>query len=223
MSQQMLLEIIGYVASALVAVSLMMSSILRLRLINLLGSATFTVYGALIEAYPVAVVNLIIVFINLYYLRAMLRTREYFRILEVGTGSEYLAAFLDFYRAQILRFFPGFSPPPPDSAMALFVLRDLVPAGLLLGRVEGHTLRVHLDFVIPQYRDLKVGRFLFRDRADHLAKRGIRRVVSESGSPAHAEYLEKIGFAPHSGDPRLYLLDLPAEAAVSPPHQHRIR
>lgn len=205
----MVLELVGYVASALVAVSLMMSSILRLRLINLLGSAAFTVYGVLIDAYPVAVVNLLIVFINLYYLRAMLRTREYFRILEVRTGSEYLEAFLRFYREQIMKFFPAFTPPPDQSAMALFVLRDLVPAGLLLGRVEGDTLHVHLDFVIPQYRDLKVGRFLFQERSDHLVSRGIRSVVSEPGSTAHSRYLEQIGFMNDvTGGTGLYRLEL---------------
>jgi hypothetical protein len=61
-------EIIGYIASILVAVSLMMSSILKLRVINLIGAACFTVYGLLIDAYPVAVVNFIIVLIDLYYL-----------------------------------------------------------------------------------------------------------------------------------------------------------
>lgn len=206
----MVLELIGYAASVLVAVSLMMSSILRLRLINLLGSAAFTVYGVLIEAYPVAAVNLLIVFINLYYLRGMLRTREYFRMLEVRPESEYLHAFLDFYREQIDRFFPAFTPPARESSLVLFVLRDLVPAGLLVGRVEGDTLRVHLDFVIPQYRDLKVGRYLFHDRADQLMSRGVRSVVTDPGSRAHVDYLETIGFVDDSraGGERLYRLQL---------------
>jgi GNAT superfamily N-acetyltransferase len=210
MSQQMLLEIIGYVASVLVAVSLMMSSILRLRLINLLGAATFTVYGFLIDAYPVAAVNLLIVFINLYYLRRMLRTREYFRTLEMRPDSEYLLAFLGFYRNEIARFFPSFTVPPRESSLVLFVLRDLVPAGLLVGRIEDDTLRVHLDFVIPRYRDLKVGRFLFHERADELISRGVRWVVTDAGSHAHSKYLERIGFvadAAESAD-RLYRLRL---------------
>lgn len=210
MSDPLVLELIGYVASALVAVSLMMSSILRLRLINLLGSAAFTVYGVLIEAYPVAVVNLLIVFINLYYLRGMLRTREYFRTLEVKPDSEYLRVFLEFHRRQIRRFFPGFTRPATDSSLVLFVLRDLVPAGVLLGRVDGDTLRVHLDFVIPQYRDLKVGRFLFHDCADELVGRGVRTVVTDPGSRAHEAYLEKIGFMHDAADgaERLYRLRL---------------
>jgi hypothetical protein len=35
-------EVIGYVASALVAISLMMTSILKLRLINLIGSVLYS-------------------------------------------------------------------------------------------------------------------------------------------------------------------------------------
>ena len=76
-------EIIGYIASALVAVSLMMSSILKLRVINLVGAALFTLYGLLIGAYPVAVMNLFIVLIDLYYLHEMVSLREHFTLFEV--------------------------------------------------------------------------------------------------------------------------------------------
>ena len=71
-------EIIGYVASVLVAVSLMMRSVLKLRVINLLGAAVFTLYGLLIGAYPVAVVNFVIALIDLYYLREIITSKEYF-------------------------------------------------------------------------------------------------------------------------------------------------
>ncbi|MDQ3309820.1 MAG: hypothetical protein M3497_06800, partial [Gemmatimonadota bacterium] len=106
MDQRWILELVGYVASALVAISLMMSSILKLRVINLFGSAFFTIYGVLIGAYPVAVVNLFIVFINLYYLRQMLGTKEYFKLLEIKPDSDYLRYFLSFYQQDIGRFLP---------------------------------------------------------------------------------------------------------------------
>jgi len=57
MDRPLLLELVGYAASALIAISLMMSSILRLRLINLAGAAAFATYGLLIRAYPVAVLT----------------------------------------------------------------------------------------------------------------------------------------------------------------------
>ena len=42
METYVIYEIIGYVASVLVAVSLMMSKIVQLRIVNLIGAATFS-------------------------------------------------------------------------------------------------------------------------------------------------------------------------------------
>jgi hypothetical protein len=63
------LEFLGYLASTLVAISLMMRSLTKLRVINLSGSLLFTVYGFYIGAYPVAAVNAFIVLINIFYLQ----------------------------------------------------------------------------------------------------------------------------------------------------------
>jgi GNAT superfamily N-acetyltransferase len=200
-SEQLILEIIGYVASVLVAVSLMMSSILRLRVINLAGAVVFTVYGLLITAYPVAVVNAFIVLVNIYYLQQYFRSRAFFKLLEVRADSDYLRYFLSFHADDIQRFIPGFAPAPADHHLILFVLRDLVPAGLFIAEQrDEHTLEVKLDFVIPQYRDMKVGRYLFEEQAAFFRNRGIARVVSPPGSVAHAAYLEKMGFEPASGE-----------------------
>jgi hypothetical protein len=199
MNEELMLELLGYVASALVAISLMMTSIVRLRVINLVGALTFMVYGWLIGAIPVAAVNLFIVLINIYYLNGILRKRELFRVVEVGDESKYLDYFLDFYREQIRRFSPG-APATHRGDLNLLVLRDLVPAGLLMGNVEGHTLRVTVDFVIPQYRDLKVGKYLFDTCSSLFRERGIREIVTPRGSDEHTRYLRRIGFTPLADD-----------------------
>ena len=62
-------ELLGYSASVLVAISLTMRSLTRLRVINLVGSLLFTIYGFIIGAYPVAVLNAFIVLVNIYYLQ----------------------------------------------------------------------------------------------------------------------------------------------------------
>lgn len=192
----MMLELLGYVASALVAISLMMSSILRLRIINLLGALTFAVYGWLIGATPVALVNLFIVGINLYYLKGMLRGREFFRLLEVAPDSAYLEYFLDFYAREIRRFLPHFHHHEHPAELNLLVLRDLMPAGVFMADVQGDTARVRLDFVIPQYRDFKIGGFLFSESAGFFRERGIKRIVTERGTDVHAAYLRRMGFGP---------------------------
>jgi GNAT superfamily N-acetyltransferase len=190
-------ELIGYVASVLVAISLTMSSLIRLRIINLAGAVAFSVYGLLIGAYPVAAVNLFIVLVNIFYLSRMLRTREFLRILEIDPRSEYLRAFLDFHAEDIRRFLPEFSYQPGDRQLAFFILRDMVPAGLFIGEVrDDGGLRVRLDFVIPGYRDFKIGRFLFSEQAEFFRSKGIREIISPSGIPKHVTYLRRMGFAP---------------------------
>ena len=62
-------EMLGYMASVFVAISLMMRSVTKLRVINLIGAVLFTAYGLVIAAYPVAVMNGFIVLVNIYYLQ----------------------------------------------------------------------------------------------------------------------------------------------------------
>jgi hypothetical protein len=195
METGLVLELVGYLASVLVAVSLMMRSVLRLRVINLLGALVFTVYGVLIAAYPVAAVNLLIVGINLWHLRRMLGSRERFDVLEVDAHSPYLRRFLDFHRDDIERFAPGAGAAAGEGRIAFFVLRDTVPAGLFVAEPRGDgVLRVVLDYVTPQYRDFRTGRFLFGERAAIFRERGFRVLESAPGSAVHEAYLRRMGF-----------------------------
>ncbi|HAR86281.1 MULTISPECIES: YgjV family protein [Clostridium] len=68
-----LIEWIGYLASILITISMFMKEIFKLRFINLMGCILFVIYGLIIGAYPVAIANAIIVFINLYYLYKLFR------------------------------------------------------------------------------------------------------------------------------------------------------
>ena len=206
----MTLQLLGYAASLLIATSLLMRSIVRLRVINMAGAATFSLYGFLIGAYPVGILNLMTTIINLVQLIRLQRRKEIFRILEVRPNAQYLQYFLEFERDDIRRFIPGFHYDPEQTNVALFVLRDLVPAGVLLGRVHGDELEVQLDYVVPQYRDSKVGRYLYFDEAAFFRGRGIRDIVSRADTEAHAEYLTRMGFEP---DGRMYRLRLDAHIA----------
>ena len=199
-------ELLGYVASVLVAISLLMSSILKLRVINLVGAICFTGYGLLIEAYPVAAVNFVIVLINVYRLHEIFTAREFFRLLEVRPDSPYLEEFLRFHAGDIRRFVPGFAG-IPGADVVFFVLRNMVPAGLFLGRqADDGVLAVDLDYVIPGYRDFKVADFVFRENASRLRERGVRAVTSPPGNPEHEAYLQRVGFRRDGG---AYRLDLP--------------
>ena len=190
-------EMVGYTGSVLVAVSLMMKSLWRLRIISLFGATFFTVYGLLIGAEPVAGLNALIIGIDVYHLRQMMKQKDYFRLMEVSYDSRYLQSFVEFYRREIEDFFPSYLFKPKEDQLVVFVLRNMVPAGLLIVRPRGEEADIFLDFVIPGYRDFRAGKFLFDESADFFHQRGIRRFVSAAGNARHESYLKRMGFRTH--------------------------
>ena len=200
MESNWILEFIGYAASVLIAVSLTMRSVLRLRIINLFGSSCFVAYGILIQAYPVAVMNCAIVLINLYYLRELTQSKTVFSILEANKDSEYLDLFLKHYADEIADLFPAFDRRLVKGHAVWFILHGLVPVGLFLADTEQDgEFRVHMDYVIPGYRDLKPGKFLYRRQKERFAKLDIVRLCSAPTSSEQRKYLMRMGFKP-AGD-----------------------
>ena len=61
-------EWFGLVASVIVAYSLMLKDMLKLRCWNLIGAVMFAVYGALIGALPVLVLYVFISIADIYYI-----------------------------------------------------------------------------------------------------------------------------------------------------------
>ncbi|WNJ94890.1 hypothetical protein RND59_12195 [Vibrio ruber] len=62
-------EIIGYAASLMVALSFTMKDIVKLRIVNCIGCLLFVTYGLIIDSWPVTLANLFITGANIYYLR----------------------------------------------------------------------------------------------------------------------------------------------------------
>ncbi|WP_307740199.1 YgjV family protein [uncultured Parolsenella sp.] len=76
MDSSQAVELFGYVASAIVLVSLVMSNTVKLRVLNATGAALYVVYALIIGSYPTAVMNACLVAIDLYHLVKILRHKE---------------------------------------------------------------------------------------------------------------------------------------------------
>lgn len=190
-----ILQWIGYFASGVIALSMTMNSILKFRWVNIVGAFTFAVYGYLIGAFPVMLLNSIIVLVDIYYLNKIYTKKNLFDTIEVNTHSKYLYKFLDFYKEDIHKFFPDFNYNPDMNTISFYVLRNMTVAGLFLAHREGDdTLKVGLDYSIPEYRDYKNGKYLYESLKESFKKDAYKKVVAESGSESHDKYLLKLGF-----------------------------
>ncbi len=62
------LEIFGYIGMALILVSMLMTSLKKLRWFNLCGSVVSMIYGALTATWPTALLNLCLFIVNIIQL-----------------------------------------------------------------------------------------------------------------------------------------------------------
>ncbi len=190
-----ILQITGYVASVIIAFSMTLNSIVKFRWVNLSGALTFSVYGFLIGAIPVGILNGFIVSVDIYYLWRIYTKKELFDTLEVREDNRYLLKFLDFHAQEINKFFPGFKYKPEMNTLSFFILRNMAVAGVFLAHKEGDDcLKVGLDFVIPEYRDFKNGKFIYHRLRQFFKESGIKRVIAEARHKAQRKYLKKLGF-----------------------------
>jgi uncharacterized protein with PQ loop repeat len=65
-----LVEWVGYSAMAVVLISFLMKSVIKLRIVNSLGCLLFVFYGIMLEplSKPIIITNTAILCINIYYL-----------------------------------------------------------------------------------------------------------------------------------------------------------
>ncbi|MGV9199211.1 MAG: hypothetical protein ACOC4M_10360, partial [Promethearchaeia archaeon] len=169
------LEIVGFFASVLVAISLAMKNILKLRIINTSGATIFVIYGLIIQAYPVFLVNFIIILVNIYYLYDILTSQDKFEILKIENGlSVLLEKFMDYYQKDIHDFFPHFRREDLDEeAIELLILRNMIPVGIFVTEPRNENeLEILADYIIPEYRDFKNGKYLFREGLNRLKEQG---------------------------------------------------
>lgn len=189
------IEWVGYLASVIILTSMLMSSLVKLRIINCFGSTTFAIYGFMIGALPVGILNAFIAGINLVYLYKAFTRKEYFNVLEIKRENKYLLAFLEFYKKEINKFFPGFNYVQGMNTITFFILRNMAVAGIFLAReVAPKTLYIGLDFVIPEYRDFKLGNYIYRNNAHFFREKGYSKLCTKSYNAKHQKYLKRMGF-----------------------------
>ena len=194
-----LLEWVGYAASLIVLISLLMTSVKRLRWINLFGSLIFAVYGIAIGAIPVGAMNAGIVLINAYFIYQMYTKKDYFTLIQMNHETEYFNHFMSFYKENMKSFMIVEENLDNPNYVKIFTLRNTVPAGLFVCKIiDPSTLEILVDYVTPAYRDFKIGRFLFEDQKDFFKNQGYNKLTSKPGNEKHQSYLKKMGFIEQS-------------------------
>lgn len=192
----MWIEYIGYIGSVLVAVSLTMSNIRNLRIINLFGASTFATYGFFIHSYPVLFLNSFIVLTDIYYLFKLFTAKDYFNINDTLEPSDFFVhKFLNYHQVDIESFFPNFDLAKVEEPKIILISRNLRPVGMFIYQeLDDGTLKIHLDYAIADYRDTRNVRYIFMTKKQELKEKGFHTFIAYSSIKKHQKYLKKVGF-----------------------------
>ena len=196
MDNAMIIEIFGYIGSALVVISMLMSSIVKLRIINTVGSVISGIYAVICGAIPLAVMNICLITINIYGLVKLLKIKQIYDLV-IGEADDALVGyFLNRYENDIKSFFPEFEHTRAGGYKAYIVCFVGNPAGVMLGRENDGVLDILIDYSTPVYRDCSVGAYLY----SNIAANSIHTLrFSENSSEAHISYMKKMGFVQENG------------------------
>ncbi len=203
-------EIFGYFGSVLIAASMLMNNIWKLRWLNMSGAILFAIYGVVIGSLPVILLNSFNTTVNIFFLLQISRKKDFFTLLPLlKMRTLFLENFLDYYKKDILKFFPDFVPATITENNGFIILRNVVPVGLFIyeEKPDG-VIEIKLDYIIPDYRDFKNASFTLSSQAELLRQRGFKTFVTTSSVSSHQKYLKKIGFIQSYDNPYSFRKDI---------------
>ena len=97
MTKEFIIEAVGYLGSFLVLVSFLMTSVVKLRIVNTIGSVIFMIYAVIIHSYPTAVMNFFLVLINLHFLWKSRKPDEQLDLIRLEKDDRLLKYLLEYY------------------------------------------------------------------------------------------------------------------------------
>lgn len=196
MSTAMLIEIFGYVGTVLVVVSMLMTSVVKLRIINMAGNIISAIYGLIIGSFPLALMNISLLIINIYNLHKLYKTEQQYDLIDGKTDDAFLGYFLKHYAEDIKVYFPNFKKNNSAIDTAYIICCNAEPAGVLLGKSSGKgEIEIVLEYTTPTYRDCSVGTYLYSE----LSKAGVKKLTFANKAEKHEPYLQKMGYTAENG------------------------
>ena len=201
---------IGYVASVLLAISLIVNNDLKFRWINAGGCLFFIVYGVFISAWPIIITNSFLLAINIFYLIKIYNSHEDFELIQFQGSERLVKKFLSFYYTDIHNYFPEFKHEINEEQINFVVLRDLVIANIFIAQLlpDGSAI-IRLNYTVPKYRDYKVGTFIFKKDRKFLISKGVKELFYDKvANKKHLHFLKKMGFQESETSKASYFLKL---------------
>jgi len=116
-------------------------------------------------------------------------------ILISDHDDHYLHHFLEYYREDITKFFPGFDFIIEEEYLVALLISRMETVGLIIAEIKNaETLRICIDYMIPKHRQSQLANTFYNCELRCVDFLGYKYLYIEPQSKAHNDYLERIGF-----------------------------
>ena len=95
MGDNVYLEIFGYIGTALVIISMMMTSITKLRIFNITGSIISTIYSVIYNTWPIVVMNSCLIIINTFHLIRSFCHKKIYHCVKIENNDKIIDLFIN--------------------------------------------------------------------------------------------------------------------------------
>lgn len=190
------LEIFGYIGTALVIVSMMMTSLVKLRIINMCGGLISLIYAVCVHTWPIVVLNVCLISINFVQTVRQIRGKEAVTLLSVKGDDPIAAHLLGIWKKDFEKYHPNlnFQAMKEEEIHILYVGEEAV--GVLAGSRNQDLFNIRVFYMIPSRRTTAMGECVF----NVLHQQGVCTLTScEFYNKPSYRYLHRLGFDVRDG------------------------
>ena len=148
------LEIFGYIGTVLVIVSMLMTSLTKLRIINVCGAIISTIYSIIVGAWPIVVMNICLMCINIFHIVTAYTKRTALTDVTVKDSDASLVHFLNTYEDRIKRDFSEYDLNISDEYEYHLVYLDSRIIAFFRGKRKAEAFLSDISFILPDSQDV---------------------------------------------------------------------
>lgn len=186
----------GFIAVVLLAGSLWMKSRSGGWLFYIVVLIGISIAAVFTQAYFLAASGFLAVMISIYRFRQNRSKDKPIEVILICDHDDpYLHHFLNYYRADILKYFPRFNFKIEDEFLVALLVSDMETVGLVIAEIKNaETLKICVDFLVPKHSRSQLAKTFYQCELRCVNFLGFRNIYIEPQSKVHNHYLERIGF-----------------------------
>ena len=196
-SKNLYIEIFyGVVAFALLVGSFVINPKTYNRLHFKITLVGFVIGGFLVHSYLLAGSAILSALVeNLRFRRQRNQNKHLEVILISDHDDPFVEHFLNYYRTDILKYFPKFDFKIEQEYLVAMVMSEMETVGLVIAEIKNAgTIRICLDYMVPKHRRTQLAKTFYNCELRCLGFLGYHDIYIEPQSRSHNAYLERLGF-----------------------------